>query len=155
MNINGPNSKVLLNDQSSRNLPTSSLSQSNLNFSLGVNSASSNLQLTERVNNVVTPYANACSIESGMVDQSLSVRALGSQVYTTAAHPAVQTSSPHGQNSLSYDTPISKQLNRGYGDTGILIQGFSRNRTSSVGEVFIGSREKTPKSINTAYWDTF
>ena len=155
MNINGPNSKVLLNDQSSRNLPTSSLSQSNLNFSLGVNSTSSNLQLTERINNLVTPYANACSIESGMVDQSLSVRALGSQVYTTAAHPAVQTSSPHGQNSLSYDTPISKQLNRGYGNTGILIQGFSRNRTSSVGEVFIGSREKTPKSINTAYWDTF
>jgi hypothetical protein len=155
MNINGPNSKVLLNDQSSRNLPTSSLSQSNLNFSLGVNSVSSNLQLTERVNRAVTPYLNACSIESGLTDQPLTTRALGSQVYTATAHPAVQTSSPYGQNSLSYDTPVSKQLNRNYSDTGILIQGFSRNRASSVGEVFIGSREKTPKSVNTAYWDTF
>lgn len=155
MNINGPNSKVLLNDQSSRNLPTSSLSQSNLNFSLGVNSVSSNLQLTERVNRAVTPYLNACSVESGLADQSLTAKALGSQTYTATAHPAVQTSSPHGQNSLSYDTPISKQAHRNYSDTGILIQGFKRNRASSVGEVFIGSREKTPKSINTAYWDTF
>ena len=155
MNINGPNSKVLLNDQSSRNLPTSSLSQSNLNFSLGVNSVSSTLQLTERVNRAVTPYLNACSIESGLTDQPLTTRALGSQVYTATAHPAVQTSSPYGQNSLSYDTPVSKQLNRNYSDNGTLIQGFSRNRASSVGEVFIGSREKTPKSVNTAYWDTF
>ena len=155
MNINGPNSKVLLNDQSSRNLPTSSLSNSNLNFSLGVNSVSSNLQLTERVNRAVTPYSNACLIESGLADQSLSVRALGSQVFTATSHPAVQTSSPQGQNSLSYDTPISNQLNRGYSDNGTLMQGFSRNRSSSVGEVFIGSREKTPRSINTAYWDTF
>ena len=155
MNINGPNSKVLLNDQSSRNLPTSSLSQSNLNFSLGVNSVSSNLQLTERVNRAVTPYLNACSIESGLTDQPLTTTALGSQAYTATAHPAVQTSSPYGQNSLSYDTPVSKQLNRNYSDNGILIQGFSRNRASSVGEVFIGSREKTPKSVNTAYWDTF
>ena len=155
MNINGPNSKVLLNDQSSRNLPTSSLSQSNLNFSLGVNGISSNLQLTERVNQAVTPYSNVCSIESGLSDQSLSLRALGSQVYTATAHPAVQTSSPYGQDSLSYDTPVSRQLNRSYNTNGTLVQGFSSNRSSSVGDVFIGSREKTPKSINTAYWDTF
>ena len=155
LNISGPNSKVLLNDQSIRNLPTDTLTQSNLNFSLGVNPISSNLQIAERVNKAVTPYSNACSVEAGCVDQSLTAYALSSQAYTKTAHPAVQTSVPAGHNSLSYDSPISKRVEKGYSSTGFLRQGVRTNRSGVVGDVFIGSREKTPKSINTAYWDTF
>ena len=155
LNISGPNSKVLLNDQSIRNLPTDTLTQSNLNFSLGVNPISSNLQIAERVNKAVTPYSNACSVEAGCVDQSLTAYALSSQAYTKTAHPAVQTSVPAGHNSLSYDSAISKRVERGYSSTGFLRQGVRNNRSGVVGDVFIGSREKTPKSINTAYWDTF
>ena len=155
LNINGPNSKVLLNDQSTRNLPTPNLNQSNLNFSLGVNPVSSNFQLTERVHKAVTPYSNASSAESGYLDNVLTSRALSTQTYTSSSHPAVLSSNPAHSNSLSYDSSIARTEKNIYNKAGLLVQGSSVNRKSLVGDVFIGSREKTPKSINTAYWDTF
>ena len=155
ININGPNSKVLLNDQSTRNVPTSNLNQAHLNFSLGVNVVSSNLQLAERVNQSTTPFSTACSLESGCFDKSLTSHVLSTGTQTTTAHPAVLSSNPNYANSLSYDSALSRTEKNTYSKSGFLVQGSSTDRRSLVGDVFVGSREKTPKSINTPYWDTF
>ena len=151
LNINGPNSKVLLNDQSIRNIPTQNLNQAHLNFSLGVNTMSSNFQLAERVHKAVTPYSNASVSESGYQDKALTSHALSTQTYTSLSHPAVPSSNPALTNPLSYDSHIAYTEKNIYNKMGRLTQGPGTNRKPVVGDVFIGSREKTPKSINTAY----
>ena len=149
--INGPNSKVLLNDQSIRSIPTDTLSTSHLNFSLGANTVSSNLQLAERINKSTTPYLYASSLDVGFVDTSLTAQSLSSQAYSKASHSAVQTSHPLGFNSLLYDIAKPKTVSQSYHSSGLLKYSDYKILKPVVGEVFIGSREKTPKSINTSY----
>ena len=155
LNINGPSSKVLPNDQSARNLPTESLTKSDFNLSQNLNPIVSNLQLVERVNRATTPYANACSVASGCVDTSLTSHALTTDVFTATPHSPLLSSSIEGTKSLNYDSSLVKTLTHVYNKEGLLAQNSTTNRKSPVGDVFIGSREKTPRSINTAYWDTF
>ena len=155
LNINGPSSKVLPNDQSARNLPSESLTKSDFNLSQNLNPITSNLQLVERVNRATTPYSNACSVAAGCVDTSLTAHALTTDVLTATPHSPLLSSSLTGTRSLGYDSPLTKTVTQGYTKEGVLAQNATTNRKSPVGDVFIGSREKTPRSINTAYWDTF
>lgn len=155
LNISGPNSKVLLNDQSTRNLPTTKLNHSHLNFSLGFNSVASNANLAERLNNVVTPYSSSSLLSSGDLDKSVAYTALTTQAHTGNPHSAVMSSNPIHSNSLSYDSSVGQSVLNLYTKSGTLVQGHHLNRRSPVGDVFIGSREKTPRSINTSYWDTY
>ena len=153
--LNGPNSRVLLNDQSSRNVPTSSLRVADLNLSVGRNALTSNLNLTERANRFVSPFYSAVHEESGYVDVPLSSKSFSIETLSHTPHPAVVSTSSTGSNSLSYDSTFSKGVQSHYAPLNTLITRTTTNRKSQVGDVFIGSREKTPKSINTAYWDTF
>ena len=154
-NLSGPNSKVQLNDQSIRNLPTTNLTKANLNFSADVNTTASNLVWAERTNTATTPYSQACSMSAGCVDNALTAHATSTQSLSHTPHPAVLTSSPLGSNSLSYDSSATQTHQTAYAKEGTLNDTTQINRKSPVGDVFIGSREKTPRSINTAYWDTF
>jgi hypothetical protein len=151
LSFNGPNSKVLLSDQSVRTLPKSTLTNPHLNFSLGVNSVSSNLKLAERVNYAFTPYLNSSLNEVGLIDKSLMAYTTASPTYTSTAHPALQTSQPNGSTSLTYDQTYVRSLGKAYDDQGALYSTITRDRTAAVSDVFIGSREKTPKSVNSVY----
>jgi len=155
LNINGPNSKVLLNDQSIRNLPTTKLTHSHLNFSLGFNSVASNFNLAERLNEAGSPYSNTTSLLTGGLDKSVAYAALTTQTHTSTPHSAVISSNSTHSNLLSYDSGVSQSTLNAYNKDGILTQGYNLSRKSPVGDVFIGSREKTPRSINTSYWDTY
>ena len=153
-NLSGPNSKVLLGEQSIRSLPDLTPSKSNLNLSSGVNPVSSNLALAERVNRATTPFSNATSHSTGYADYSLVNKAANAQSFSATPHPAVLSSSPLAANSLDYDSGLSRSKTTEYSKTGLLSQ-TSAAKKSPVGDVFVGSREKTPRSLNTAYWDTF
>jgi hypothetical protein len=64
------------------------------------------------------------------------------------------SSDPRLNNTLNYDTTASSTHSITYSPKGTLEDTTLVNK-NSVGEVFVGSREKTPRSINTAYWSTF
>jgi len=72
----------------------------------------------------------------------------------SGSYPAVQSSLPSGSNSLNYDATTSSTSSTYYTPSGDLETKIS-SKKSAVGDVFVGSREKTPRAINTAYWSTF
>ena len=153
LHVSGPNSKILTGDQFVRSLPPTAPSDSSLNISLGENAAVSNLSLAERVNRATTPFSNATSHVAGYADYPLVSKLGGARSFSATPHPAAQ--SAHGANlgSLEYDTGRLGTQTVTYSKTGFLSHSELVGK-SSVGDVFVGSREKTPKSINAAYWDS-
>jgi len=149
-NISGPNSKVLLGDQSVRNLPDLVPNKSNLNFSEGVNTVSSNVVTGDRSNSPTTPFTNAVDIQTGYTDKPLLNSLSSSRSLMPNSNPAVLTSSKSGANSLDYDSSASQSEKVIYKSGNSVIVDTAVKKTL-VSEPFIGSREKTPKSINAAY----
>lgn len=149
-NQNGPNSKVLLGDQSIRAFQGLVPSKSNFNLSRGLNSTASNLHLSNRSNNSLSPLNPVLAEQSHHFDLSL-VSNLGSnRSFMPGSHSAVLSSRPSSHNSLDYDSTSQRTNSLAYSVQGELLRSSLKSRTP-VGEVFVGSREKTPRSINTAY----
>jgi hypothetical protein len=149
-NLNGPNSKVLLGDQSIRNVPVLNPSKGNLNLSSGLNTLTSNIAGASRSNSPMTPLMSASETQTGYSDVSL-VNKLGSaRSFLASSYPAVLSSSAKYSNSLEYD---SSEISSTSFNTreGALVKAHTSSKKALSGDVFIGSREKTPRAINTAY----
>ena len=155
-NLNGPNSKVLANDQSIRNFPNLTPNKSNFNFSPKLNTVASNLSLNSKLNKSWTPSTLVNSNNSGQVDYTLFNKLASSRSFLQSSHPSVLSSNNLESNSLAYDrsAPVtSTKVANLWSYTNFLEQ--SKASTNAVGDVFVGSREKTPQAINSAYWTSF
>jgi len=153
-NLEGPNSKVLLGDQSIRNFPSMSPTSSNLNLSGGTNTETSNLVLSQQLNKDLSPYSSALGSASGYVDNSLFAKTASSRTFTAINHPAVHSTTDQQLSSLEFDSTDNVATKTGYNLKGDLVSNQVTKKTP-VGDIFVGSREKTPRSINTSYWATF
>ena len=153
-NLSGPNSKVLLGDQSIRSHVNLSPSKSNYNLSAGLNTLTSNAQFGSRFGQQGNSFSNALASESDYADYSLTNNLASSRSFLSESHPAVLSSLPSGSNSLNYDSTTATTGTTSYTADGELQESSKRSK-SSVGDVFVGSREKTPRAVNTAYWSTF
>lgn len=150
LNINGTNARILAGDQSLRSLPPMAPSSSSLNVSLGENVTVSNLSLAERVNRATTPFSNATAHAAGYADYPLVSKLAGARSFSATPHPASQSAHAANSGSLEYDTGRLGTQTAAYLKTGFLAYSTQVGK-SPVGDVFVGSREKTPKSINAAY----
>jgi hypothetical protein len=149
-NLEGPNSKVLLGDQSIRNFPSMSPTSSNLNLSGGTNTETSNLVLSQQLNKDLSPYSSALGSASGYVDNSLFAKTASSRTFTAINHPAVHSTTDQQLSSLEFDSTDNVATKTGYNLKGDLVSNQVTKKTP-VGDIFVGSREKTPRSINTSY----
>ena len=152
-NRNGPNSKVLLGDQSIRSLPKLTPTKSNLNLSSGVNTVVSNLHFSDRSNRPTTPFTNGTASSVNQIDYTLFNRISSARSFLPTSHPAVLSSSVNESNSLGYDSTASVTRKVTSSTSNVIEETSFKN--VAVGEAFVGSREKTPRSMNTAYWSTF
>jgi len=153
-NLNGPNSKVLLGEQSIRSHADLKPSKSNYNLSSNVNTISSNSHFSNRLGRPENLFQGSLSAETDYADYALTGNLASSRSFISESHPAVQSSLPSGSNSLNYDATTAASTSTSYTLSGELEETTSSQK-SSVGDVFVGSREKTPRAINTAYWSTF
>lgn len=153
-NLDGPNSKILLGDQSIRNFPSMTPHSSNLNLSTRTSPEASNLTLSQRLNKSLSPYSTVLDSASGYVDSSLFAKTASSRTFTAVTHPAVHSTTDQQLSSLEFDSTDNKSTKFGYGLKGELVYNQVTKKTP-VGDIFVGSREKTPRSINTSYWATF
>jgi hypothetical protein len=149
-NLSGPNSKVLPGEQSIRNLPTLTPNKSNLNLSSSGNTITSNLSENVRLNMPLTPANSAADFNTNYVDRSIANKLGSARSFLSSSYPAVLSSSALSTNSLEYDSPVSISSSL---DTtgGTAIVDTTKIKSGSVADVFVGSREKTPRAINTAY----
>lgn len=153
-NINGPNSKVLLGEQSIRNLPDLNANKSNFTISTDRNTSASNVANLNRLNRSPSVYSNALDSRTSYANLSTVTSLASARSFIADSHPAVLSSSLEYSNSLNYDSTSSTTKGLSYGVDGTL-ESSSTLKKGSVGEVFVGSREKTPKAVNSAYWSTF
>lgn len=149
-NLNGPNSKVLLGEQSIRAHADLKASKSNYNMSSNVNTVSSNSHFSNRLGRSENLFQGSLSAETGYADYALTGNLAGSRSFISESHPAVQSSLPSGSNSLNYDATTATSNSTAYTLNGELEE-TTTSEKSSVGDVFVGSREKTPRAVNTAY----
>lgn len=151
-NLSGPNSKVLANDQSIRNFTGLTANKSNFNLTSGSNTVSSNKSFLSALNKPSTPALNASSNEAGNVDYVMFNTLASNRSLMTDSHPSVLSSHESESDSLGYDrgaTYAAKSVTNRYGYS-TLVETQKLN-SNAVGDVFIGSREKTPQAINSAY----
>jgi len=127
-NVNGPNSKILLGDQALRSTLPALPQTSNLNLASSMNSLN----------------------ENHYVDYRFANNLLTGQSFNANPHPAIQSLSSHSLNSLDHDTTSSYLSVVNYNASKGLIHTKHRN-SSLVSDLFVGSREKTPRSLNTSY----
>lgn len=149
-NLSGPNSKVLLNDQSIRSHVDLNPSKSNYNLSSKVNTIASNANFSTRSGKSTNPFTTSSHALTNYVDYQLFNKISSSRSFISESHSPVTSSNPALSNSLNYDSNkvVTKSIE--YNHKGELIDTFE-TKNSKVGDVFVGSREKTPKAINTAY----
>jgi hypothetical protein len=153
-NLVGPNSKILLGDQSVRNFPDLLPNKSNINLSNGFNPITSNLSFESKLNRDSTPYNLAVNTSLGYPDFTLTSNLSSTRSFNSITNPAVHTTTHPNLSSLNYDTNTNTASETFYTHP----KGFvskSTKANSAVSDLFVGSREKTPRSINTAYWSSF
>ena len=153
-NLTGPNSKVLAGDQSIRHFPDTPASKANLNLSPGVNTVTSNLYSAAALNQSLTPFDAATASISDYANFSQTHCLVEPRSFAAAPHPAVYGVHVDGTSSLEYDSTAHRSKALQYSTSGDLVS-VSKTKKTAVGDIFAGSREKTPRSINTAYWSTF
>ena len=150
LNISGPNSKVLAGDQSVRVLPELSGSKSNFNLSGGVNTLESNSAVSNRLNSPNSPFTSAVDYNAGFPDKVLVSKLENAQSLNVDGLPPVLSSDPSNSNSLEYDSLTSVNQTTTFLPDGTLATS-KYTKSAAVGEAFVGSREKTPRAINTSY----
>lgn len=149
----GLNSKILLADQSIRAHTDLLPSKANYNLSPRLNTLASNNLLLSQLNITLNPFYQTLPIRTDFPDYSTLNVLASSRSFLSGSYSAVLSSSPLNSNSLSYDTSVSTHYNLAT-DLGFKIEDYIKYQKNPVSEVFIGSREKTPRAINTAYWST-
>jgi len=149
-NLNGPNSKVLLGEQSIRNFPELSVNKANFTISSDRNTAAANLVNNTRTNRSSSVYSNTLDLRTDYANLSTVSNLASVRSFISSSHPAVLSSSVNNTNSLDYDSTSSLTQGLRYSTNGNFEE-LSNSKKGSVGEVFVGSREKSPKAINSAY----
>ena len=149
-NVNGPNSKVLLGDQSLRSSLPSVPQESNLNLATSMNSAHENFKFFDVKNRPFNIFSGSLLNENKYTDYQLFSTLASSTSFNINSLPAVQSLSSQSLNSLEHDTTSSYlsvlqyTSNRGLTQTEQRFEGLT-------GDLFVGSREKTPRALNTSY----
>lgn len=149
----GPNAKILGSDQSVRNFPEVAANKANFNLSLNTNTLSSNALLNTKNSKTMNPFSAIEDSASGFADLATFASLASSRSFMLDSHPAVITSSVSGSNSLDYDaaSSLSRTLSTSKEDKSLITSSSTFVKKGSSSEVFIGSRENTPKVINSAY----
>ena len=151
---NGPNSKVLLEDQSIRITLPSINSISNLNLVSGSNEMLENTNFYSFQNRAFNIFSGTLLRENQYINYTLFNNLLTAQSFNQVSLPAVQSLREWSLNSLEHDTTNTYESFLIYKPVKGLTLHF--NRTSGLtNDLFIGSREKTPRALNTTYWSTF
>ena len=153
-NLSGPNSKVLLADQSIRAHVDLTPNKSNYNLSSGVNTIVSNANLQNSMNKVSTPYSSSEDVINNYLDYQLACYLASHRSFISESHAPVTSSNPVLADPLHYDSTKSTTRTISTDSSGD-VSVNTKVKKSAGGEAFVGSREKTPRSINTAYWSTF
>ena len=149
-NLNGPNSKVLLGEQSIRSSLPNVPQTPDLNLSSTMNSFVNNKNSYTAHNRPFNIFLGALLNENSYIDYPLFNNLLTSQPFNSNAQSAIHSLNPESLNSLEHDTTTSKSVDLRYKTE----QGLTFTKEdilTSVGDLFVGSREKTPKSLNTSY----
>jgi len=149
-NLSGPNSKILLSDQSIRAYPDVVPGKSNYNLSSDVNPVLANLNLASKLNKSETPFSAAVDSRVNYIDQQQFNKLASTRSLLSESHPAVISADSRFNDTLSYDSTSSVTNQVSYTPKGTLMDTTSVKK-GAVGDVLVGSREKTPRSINTAY----
>lgn len=149
-NVNGPNSKILLGDQALRSTLPALPQTSNLNLASSMNSLNENKNFYSAKNRPFNIFLGSLLNENHYVDYRFANNLLTGQSFNANPHPAIQSLSSHSLNSLDHDTTSSYLSVVNYNASKGLIHTKHRN-SSLVSDLFVGSREKTPRSLNTSY----
>ena len=153
-NLNGPNSKVLLGDQSIRSSLPEVPQSPNLNFSLSMNAARENLKFFKSKNRPFNVFLGSLLNVNDYVDYQFINNVFGAQSFNVNFQPPIHSLSTHSLNSLNHDTTNSYRSFVSYENAkGLTVTDTKTTGTAS--DLFIGSREKTPRALNTSYWSTF
>jgi hypothetical protein len=91
-NLSGPNSKVLLADQSVRSHPDLVPSKSNYNLSSQVNTVSSNANISKTLNTISNPYSTSTHALTNYVDHQLLNNVASSRSFLSESHSPVNSS---------------------------------------------------------------
>jgi hypothetical protein len=148
--VNGPNSKVLLGDQSLRSSLPSVPQVSNLNLATSMNSAHENFKFHDFKNRSFNIFSGSLLNENNYTDYQLFNTLVSATSFNVNSQPAVHSLSAQSLNSLEHDTTSSYFSilqytgNHGLTQTEQKLEGLT-------GDLFVGSREKTPRSLNTSY----
>lgn len=148
--LNGPNSKVLLGDQSIRSSLPKLPQTPDLNLATSMNSLNGNKNLYNINNRPFNIFLGSLLNKSSYIDYKFFNRLSTSQSFNVNPQPAIQSLSSHSLNPLEQDTTSSYLTALNY--TGYKGVTFLNQKISGVaGDLFVGSREKTPKALNTSY----
>lgn len=152
--INGPNSKVLLGDQSLRSSLPSVPQVSNLNLAASMNTSHENFKFHDSKNRPFNIFLGSLLNENKYVDYRLFSTLASSSSFNVTAQPAIHSLSARSLNSLEHDTTSSYLSVLQYVANQGLAQ-LDQKTEGLAGDLFVGSREKTPRALNTSYWSTF
>ena len=148
--INGPNSKVLLEDQSIRITLPSITSTSNLNIISCSNEMLENTNFYSLRNKAFNIFSGTMLRENRYVNYTLFNNLLTAQSFNQSSFPAIQSLNTFSLNSLEHDTTNNYQSFSIYRPMkGLTLQ--LKKTKGSTNDLFIGSREKTPRALNTTY----
>ncbi len=153
-NLSGPNSKVLAGEQSIRFFNGIHPYGAHLNLSEGVNALKSNEEMKALRNINETPLDSTYEFKNCYIDKPLLSKVSSSRSFNNAGLPPILSADTAHSNSLEYDSGKAVASTLKVNQQGEISR-VTTSKRSPVGEVFVGSREKTPRSINTAYWSTF
>ena len=149
-NVNGPNSKVLLGDQSLRSSLPSVPQVSNLNLAASMNTSHENFKFHDSKNRPINIFLGSLLNENKYVNYRLFSTLASSSSFNINAQPAIHSLSAQSLNSLEHDTTSSYLSVLNYVTNRGLVQ-LDQKTEGLTGDLFVGSREKTPRSLNTSY----
>lgn len=148
----GPNTKILLSDQSVRQYTNLKPTQSNYNLSDGTNPLTSNTYLLNATNPASTLATNYLANKSNNVDLSVVNHVLSSRDFLEGTHFPNRSNNP-SISRLDYNSMASQNVLFDVNRSSVTQKVFTKNLDTV--DLLQGAREKAPSSINASYWSFF
>lgn len=115
-----------------------------------MNAARENLKFFKSKNRPFNVFLGSLLNVNDYVDYQFINNVLGAQSFNVNFQPPIHSLSAHSLNSLNHDTTNSYRSFVSYENAkGLTVTDTKITGTAS--DLFIGSREKTPRSLNTSY----
>jgi hypothetical protein len=141
---------VLLGEQSIRSSLPKLPQTPDLNLAPAMNSLIGNQNFHTVLNRPFNTFSGLLLSENNYVDYAYFNNLVTSHPFNSSAQSAVHSLNTESLNSLEHDTTSSKSTDIGYTDNqGLTLK--QKHTSAGVGDLFVGSREKTPKSLNMSY----